>query len=105
MSASNVQKRGGSHRTHGLFQGGGPLNAAYHIIPKNRYKYSTQLRNTKSLEKIEAKLHSNLKDLSITKFRGNLEVTDKAVANELKELDKEEFLLEVQLKWSRSPQS
>ena len=89
----SLQRRGGIHRSHGVFQGGGPLDDDYRS--KAKYKFSTQLRNTKSLEKMEANLYNALKDLQIPKFNGNLEKTATTTSTKT-ELDKEEFLDEVQ---------
>ena len=90
-----VQKRGGVHRTHGVYQGGGPLSNSYSILTKSTYRYSMQLRNTKSLEKIEANLHSTLKDLTLIKFKGKLEINS-SEQSDATELDKKQFLVNLQ---------
>jgi hypothetical protein len=92
-----VHKRGGTHHSHGIFQGGAELNSSYQMKPKPSYRYSTQLRNTKSLEKIESHLHSNMKDTTIVKFNGKMETSKTSSSNGSRtELDKEEFISEVQ---------
>ena len=92
-----VHKRGGKHHSHGIFQGGAELDSSYCMNPKPCYRYSTQLRNTKSLERIESHLHSNMKDTSIVKFNGKIETSKTSSANGSRtETDKEEFISEVQ---------
>ena len=72
-TGASAHKRGGSHRTHGVFQGGGALDDRYELTSKIRYKYTSQLCNTKSIEKIEANLQKFCQDSTLTKFKGNLE--------------------------------
>jgi hypothetical protein len=94
-----VHKHGGNHHSHGVFQGGGAINLLYKMTPRPSYRYSTQLRNTKSLKKIESHLHSNMKDTTILKFNRKLETqsSSKSVPDSSRtEMDKEEFLSDVQ---------
>jgi hypothetical protein len=94
-----VHKHGGTHHSHGVFQGGAAMNMFYKMIPRPSYRYSTQLQNTKSLEKIESHLHSNMKDTLILKFNGKLETRSSSTPisdSSRTETDKEEFLSDVQ---------
>ena len=89
-SAPIPPKRGGIHRSYGLFLGGSALDDKYQLINARPYKYTTQLRNPKQLASIEKTLMTARNDASSIKFNGKLELT--GGTTETAELDKEQFI-------------
>ena len=64
-------KRGGIHRSYGLFLGGSALDDKYQLINARPYKYTTQLRNPKQLASIEKTLMTARNDASSIKLMEN----------------------------------
>jgi hypothetical protein len=82
----STPKRGGNHKTHNVFLGGGVVNVNWEI--DGRYRYSTQRRDEKYLEKIEKCLIEKRDASGEHKFNGTL---DNGNGNG-NELDKDQFV-------------
>jgi hypothetical protein len=76
--------RGGEHKTHGIYIGGGTLRDDWKL-PGN-YRYTSQRRDEKYVAKIESSLIEQSDNSHETKFEGNLE------NGSAKELDKYQFI-------------
>jgi hypothetical protein len=76
--------RGGYHRTHKIFLGGGNIGNDWML--KGRYRYSSQRREEKYIAKIEKSLIDKRDSISDRKFHGTLDNAGD------KEFDKDQFV-------------
>ena len=81
-------KRGGIHKTFGIYVGGGPLNDKYELEdPITAYRFSSQRRHPKTISYLESDLKQARDSTTTIKFNGSLEVE----AGNSSEISKDRF--------------
>jgi hypothetical protein len=83
-----IPKRGGTHPIYGVFFGGGSVGAGWDM-DDDRYRFSSQIRDGKSVGKVERILTDARDKTTTLKFNGTLEL-DGTEGREI-ELDKDQF--------------
>jgi hypothetical protein len=76
--------RGGEHKTHGIYIGGGKIRDDWEL--PGQYRFTSQRRDEKYVAKIERNLIARRDNSHERKFEGTLE------NGSAKELDKDQFI-------------
>jgi hypothetical protein len=82
--------RGGEHKTHGIYIGGGKIRDDWEL--PGQYRFTSQRRDKKYVSKIERNLIARRDNIHARKFEGTLENGSD------KELDKDQFIRALILK-------
>jgi len=92
-SQGSVPKRGGVHPEYGIYLGGEDLDDDWDLQPGFNFKYAMQCHNAKVVASMMKTFTGARESVSVLKFDGKLE----PVNENNKELDKEAFILTIEL--------